>query len=82
MVLGWTRYQYYENDKYTTDEQKKFKKDVYARLKHTRKDGISAGALAKELSGDIHMVYDMLAAKPRPMSAWVAMDEALKKLGY
>lgn len=75
------RYKYTQEDENPTEEQKQFKRAVVARIIKARENGVSAGKIAHQLGDKIHTVYDMLEAKAFPMSAWRAMDEALKELG-
>ena len=70
-------------DENLTPEQIEYKRSVRERIIEARKDGKSVGEIASVMRGDsIHLILDMIEAKPFPMSAWIEMDEALKKIGY
>lgn len=63
---------------------RQFKKDVVARMRKAREDGVSASKMA-DAAGDIvsiGVVYDLLNAEMFGKEVWSAMDEGLKKLGY
>ena len=81
MISSESRFKYTKEDEFPTDEQRRLKKDVVARIKKARGNGISTARIARQLGHGIYTVYDMLGAVPYPMSAWRAMDKALKELG-
>ena len=81
MISSESRFKYTKEDEFPTDEQRRLKKDVVARIKKARGTGISTARIARQLGDGIYTVYDMLGAVPYPMSAWRAMDKALKELG-
>lgn len=63
---------------------RELKRSVVERIKKARANGVAASAIA-DAGGDgisIHVVYDMLNAELFPKDVWVAMDKALKSIGY
>ena len=84
MTTGGSRFHYNkETDENLTSEQIEFKRDVRERIVEARKNGKTVGEIASHLRGNsVHLVLDMIEAKPFPMEAWIEMDKALKKIGY
>lgn len=81
LISNESKFKYTKEDEFPTEEQRQLKKDVAARIKKARENGVSAGKIARQLGDGIYTVYDMLGAVPYPMSAWRAMDKALRELG-
>lgn len=84
MTSGGVRFEYKKDEEENlTPEQKEFKRSVRERIIEARGDKVPYGKIAKNMRGkSVHTVIDMIEAKPFPMSAWIEMDKALKKLGY
>jgi len=84
MTTGGVRFHYNKDtDENLTSEQIEFKRSVRERIIEARKDGAKVGVIASHLRGNsVHLVLDMIEAKPFPMEAWIEMDRALKELGY
>ena len=84
MTNGGVRFRYNKDtDENLTEEQIEFKRRVRERIIEARKHGVPFMEMVKPMKGQsVHLVLDMIEAKPFPMSAWEEMDRVLEKIGY